>query len=79
MYNPFSTGQTLPPILKLLSENKETKRLEEIFSYFEEIVNNNDLLLMNIFSITVMEMLVIDKSILEHLAIWNVLKILLVN
>jgi len=55
----------MPPILKLLSENKETKRLKEIFSYFEEIVNNNDLHLMNIFSITVMEILGNDKSILE--------------
>lgn len=55
----------MPPILKLLSENKEQQLLENIFKYFEEIVNSDDVHLINIFEITVLEILGNDKLILE--------------
>jgi len=55
----------MPPILKLLSENKEQQLLESIFKYFEEIVNSDDSHLINVFSITVLEILGNDKVILE--------------
>lgn len=55
----------MPPILILLSENKDSQLLESIFEYFEKIVNSDDLHLVNIFSITVLEMLGNDKAILE--------------
>lgn len=55
----------MPPILTLLSENKDSQLLERIFEYFEEIVNSDNLHLINIFSITVLEMLGNDKMILE--------------
>ena len=55
----------MPPILKLLSENMESKLLESIFKYFEEIVNSDDSHLINIFSSTVLEILGNDKVILE--------------
>lgn len=55
----------MPPILKLLRENKESQLLESIFKYFEEIVNGNDSHLINVFSITVLEILGNDKVILE--------------
>lgn len=55
----------MPPILKLLSENAEQQRLENIFNYFEEIVNCDDLHLINIFSITVLEILGNNKLILN--------------
>ena len=55
----------MPPILKLLSENKEQQLLEDIFRYFEEIVNSDDIQLINIFVITVLEILGNDKLILE--------------
>lgn len=55
----------MPPILKLLSENMESKLLESIFKYFEEIANSDDSHLINIFSITVLEILGNDKIILE--------------
>lgn len=55
----------MPPILKLLSENKEQQLLESIFKYFEKIVNSDDSHLINVFSITVLEILGNDKVILE--------------
>lgn len=55
----------IPQILKLLSENKEQQLLESIFKYFEEIVNSDDSHLINVFSITVLEILGNDKVILE--------------
>ena len=55
----------MPLILNLLSENREQQLLENIFKYFEEIVNSDDLHLINVLSITVLEMLGNDKAILE--------------
>lgn len=55
----------MPQILILLIENKKNKLLWDIFNYFEEIVNGNDSHLINIFSITVLEILGNDKAILE--------------
>lgn len=55
----------MPSLLKILSENKEPQLLKDIFSYFEEIVNDDDSHLKNIFTITVMEILGNEKSILE--------------
>lgn len=55
----------IPLILNLLSENREQQLLENIFKYFEEIVNSDDLHLINVLSITVLEMLGNDKAILE--------------
>lgn len=55
----------MPPILKLLSENKESQLLGSIFKYLEEIIEGNDLHLVNVISITVLEILGNDKVILE--------------
>ena len=55
----------MPPILKLLSENKERQLLGSIFKYFEEMVNTDDAHLINVFSITVLEILGNDKRILK--------------
>ncbi len=55
----------MPLILKLLSENREQQLLENIFKYFEEIVNSDDSHLINVLSITVLEMLGNDKEILD--------------
>jgi len=55
----------MPQIIKLLSENKNIKLLENIFKYFEEISNCKDAHLINIFSITVLEILGNDRVILE--------------
>ena len=55
----------MPPILKLLSENKERQLLGSIFKYFEEMVNIDDAHLIDVFSITVLEILGNDKRILK--------------
>ncbi len=55
----------MPLILKLLSENREQQLLENIFKYFEEIINSDDSHLINVLSITVLEMLGNDKEILD--------------
>lgn len=55
----------MPPILTLLSENKNPQLLEGIFEYFEEIANSEEAHLINILSITVLEILGNDKTILE--------------
>lgn len=55
----------MPSILKLLSENREQQLLKSIFRYFEDVVNSGDAHLINIFSITVLEILGNDKRILQ--------------
>ena len=55
----------MPFILTLLSENREQQLLENIFMYFEEILNSDDSHLINVLSITVLEMLGNDKVILK--------------
>ncbi|MCM1500430.1 MAG: resolvase [Clostridium sp.] len=55
----------MPPILKLLSENRERQLLESVFGYIEEILNSNDSHLTDVLSVTVLEILGNDKLILE--------------
>ncbi|MDP4177176.1 MAG: resolvase [Bacillota bacterium] len=55
----------MPEIIKLIIENKNIKLLKGIFNYFEEVSNCEDEHLINIFSITVLEMLGNDKQILK--------------
>lgn len=54
-----------PQTLGLLAKNEECELLKSIFDYFEEIINKNDQHLVNIFSITVLEILGNDKTILD--------------
>jgi len=55
----------MPKIIKLLNENRNDMLLKNIFDYFEEVSNcvNDDLI--NLFSITVLEILGNDKKILK--------------
>ena len=55
----------MPKILGLLAKNENSELLKKIFSYFEEIVDKNDAHLVNVFSITVLEILGNDKVILD--------------
>jgi len=55
----------LPEIIKLLSENKNSELLGDIFKYFEEVSNCNDEQLLNAFSVTVLEVLGNDKAVLK--------------
>ena len=55
----------MPLILNLLSVNREEKLLENIFGYFEEILNSEDFHLINVLSFTVLEKLGDEKAILE--------------
>lgn len=54
----------MPEIIKLLSEERNINLLESIFKYFEEVSNDEDAHLKNIFSITVLEILGNDRTIL---------------
>ncbi|HBD65205.1 MAG TPA: resolvase [Clostridiales bacterium] len=54
----------MPEIIKLLSEDTNIKLIKHIFNYFEGIANCEDDYLLNIFSITVLEILGNDKMIL---------------
>lgn len=54
----------MPEIIKLLSEERNINLLESIFKYFEEVSNDEDAHLMNVFSVTVLEILGNDSSIL---------------
>lgn len=60
----------MPEIIKLLKENTEKKLLEEIFVFFEDVSNYGDEHLVNIFSITVLEILGNEKEILEKAKIY---------
>ncbi|WP_341278988.1 resolvase [Paenibacillus sp. FSL H8-0537] len=55
----------MPKIIKLLSEERNVNLLESIFNYFEEVSNSEDTQLKNNFSVTVLEILGNDRSILE--------------
>lgn len=54
----------MPEIIKLLSEETNINLLKRIFDYFEEVSNNEDSYLQNIFSVTVLEILGNDRTIL---------------
>ena len=55
----------MPELLTLLAKNEDAELLSNMFNYFEEIINKNDSHLINIFSVTVLEILGNDKAILE--------------
>ncbi len=55
----------MPEIIKLLKENTEKKLLGEIFAFFEDVSNYGDEHLVNIFFITVLEILGNEKEVLE--------------
>lgn len=55
----------MPKIIILLSEERNINLLESIFKYFEEVSNDKDVHLKNIFSTTILEILGNDRSILE--------------
>lgn len=54
----------MPEILKLLSEDKEKVKIQDIFDYVEEAVNR-DKHLRDILSITMMEILGNDSTVLK--------------
>ena len=47
----------MPNILKLLDKEEDINLLQEIFDYFEDVSNNGDKHMINIFSITTLEIL----------------------
>ena len=55
----------MPELLTLLAKNEDAELLSNIFNYFEEIIKKNDSHLINIFSVTVLEILGNDKAILK--------------
>ena len=55
----------MPKIIKLLSVEDNVQLIKKIFEYFEKVSNSNDTHLINLFSITALEMLGNDKVILE--------------
>ena len=55
----------MPEVIELLKKNSNEKKLTEIFDYFEDVCINADDYLNNVFSITVLEILGNDKTILE--------------
>lgn len=54
----------MPEVIELLKRNLD-KKLKEIFDYFEDVCINADDYLNNVFSITVLEILGNEKTILE--------------
>lgn len=55
----------MPRVIDLMKNLKNEKKVKEIFDYFEKVSTEADENLLNIFSITVLEMLGDDKDILE--------------
>lgn len=55
----------MPEVIALLRENTDEKKLKEIFDYFEDVCINADDYLNNVFSITALEILGNEKTILE--------------
>ena len=55
----------MPEVIELLKKDEDKEKLKEIFEYFEEICLYSDEYMNNIFSITVLEILGNEKSVLE--------------
>lgn len=55
----------MPRVIDLMKNLKNEKKVKEIFDYFEKVSTEADENLLNIFSITVLEMLGDDKDILK--------------
>lgn len=55
----------MPEIIKLLQMDDNIELLTNIFNYFEEVSDSGDEHLLNTFSVTVLEILGNDKTILE--------------
>ena len=55
----------MPRVIDLMKNLKNEKKVKEIFDYFEKVSTEEDENLLNIFSITVLEMLGDDRDILE--------------
>lgn len=55
----------MPEIINLLKEDKNKNLLKKIFDYFEKILFCEDEYLVNILSITVLEILGNDRAVLE--------------
>jgi len=55
----------MPSIIDLTNKENNITLIENIFNYFEDVSNCDDEHLINVFSITVLEMLGNDKKILE--------------
>lgn len=55
----------MPKVIDLINNLKNEKKIKEIFDYFEMVLTESDENLLNIFSITVLEILGNDKDILE--------------
>lgn len=55
----------MPEVIELLKRDSYKKELKEIFDYFEDVCINADDYLNNVFSITVLEILGNEKTILE--------------
>ena len=68
----------------IIAKNEDAELLSNMFNYFEEIINKNDSHLINIFSVTVLEILGNDKAILKvakqymgkklHCSKWKLIK-----
>ncbi len=55
----------MPEVIELLKKNSDEEKLKEIFDYFEGVCIHSDDYLSNVFSITALEILGNEKSILE--------------
>lgn len=55
----------MPEVLKLLQKNENVILLKRIFEYFEEVSNCGNKDLLEIFSVTVLEILGNDRKLLE--------------
>jgi len=55
----------MPEVIDLLKRNTDENKLQEIFAYFEDVCISGDEYLNNVFSITALEILGNEKTILE--------------
>ena len=55
----------MPEVVELLKKERDENLLQDIFLYFETLVDSSDKDFLNIFSITAMEILGNDKEILD--------------
>lgn len=60
----FIEDDIMPEVLKILLENQDITKLKELFAFFEHVVAEGDENLINIFSITVLEIWGNDDNIL---------------
>ena len=61
----FVEDVIMPKVIDLIKKDSEKEKLQNIFDYFEDVSNNADEYLLNVFSVTTLEILGNEAEVLK--------------